>query len=163
VRINYRISAPKVRLIDEDGSQIGIVDSSEALRRAKEKELDLVEIAPDAKPPVCRIMNYGKFLFEQGKKSKKKAKQVTTKEIKMRPNTDIGDYTIKLKKIINFLENGDKVKITVRFRGREIAYKQLGNDILHRMENDLVESGVVEQQARLEGKQMSIVVAPKRK
>jgi translation initiation factor IF-3 len=163
VRINFRINAPKVRLIDEDGTQVGIVDIAEAIRRAKEKELDLVEIAPEAKPPVCRIMNYGKYLFEQGKKSKKKAKQITIKEIKMRPVTDVGDYAIKLKKIINFLENGDKVKVTVRFRGREIAYKQLGTDMLRRMENDLIEFGVVEQQARLEGKQMSMIVGPKRK
>jgi translation initiation factor IF-3 len=156
------VTAPKVRLIGKDGTQIGIVSSKEALAKAQEENLDLVEIAADAKPPVCRIMDYGKYLFEQSKRKKKKSKQVQVKEIKMRPGTDVADYNIKLRKIIDFLKQGNKVKITIRFRGREMAYKELGMDVLRRVERDLEEYGSVEQAAKLEGRQMSMVVGQKK-
>jgi len=157
------VTAPKVRLVGVDGAQIGIVSSKEALAKAQEENLDLVEIAADSKPPVCRIMDYGKYLFEQSKRKKKKSKQVHVKEIKMRPGTDVGDYNIKLRKTIDFLKQGNKVKITIRFRGREMAYKELGMDVLRRVERDLEEYGSVEQTAKLEGRQMTMVVAPARK
>jgi translation initiation factor IF-3 len=156
------VIAPKVRLIGKDGDQIGIVSSKEALAKAQEENLDLVEIAADAKPPVCRIMDYGKYLFEQSKRKKKKSKQVQVKEIKMRPGTDVADYNIKLRKIIDFLKQGNKVKITIRFRGREMAYKELGMDVLRRVERDLEEYGSIEQTAKLEGRQMSMVVGQKK-
>jgi len=163
VRINRYIVAPKLRLIGADGQQIGIVSSTEALAKAQEEELDLVEIAPEADPPVCRIMDYGKYLFEQRKRKKKKSKQIHIKEIKMRPGTEIGDYKIKLRKAIDFLQQGNKVKITVRFRGREMAHQQLGADILKRMERDLEEYGSVEQMPKLEGRQMVMMIGPAKK
>ena len=132
---------------------------------ADEAELDLVEIVPNAEPPVCRIMNFGKFLFEQSKKkqaAKKKQKQIQIKEIKFRPGTEEGDYQIKLRNIIRFLEHGDKVKVTLRFRGREMAHQELGTRMLERIENDLTEHSVVEQFPKLEGRQMVMVLAPKR-
>lgn len=152
-----------MRLIGPDGKQLGVVDLSEAVSKAKEFELDLVEISADASPPVCRVMDYGKFLFEQGKRQKKKAKQIQIKELKMRPGTEVGDYQVKLRKAIEFLRNGDKVKFTVRFRGREMAYQQQGMEILRRVEKDLLEQGSVEQMPRMEGRQMVMVVGQKRK
>ncbi len=143
-----------------------MVSIKEALQAAMDAELDLVEIAPTAKPPVCRIMDYGKFLFEQNKKkqiAKKKQKQVQVKEIKIRPGTDEGDYQVKLRNLIRFLEDGDKAKVTLRFRGREMAHQDLGHELLKRIESDLAEHGSVEQFPRLEGKQMVMVVAPKTK
>jgi translation initiation factor IF-3 len=143
-----------------------VVSIKEALQAAMDAELDLVEIAPTAKPPVCRIMDYGKFLFEQNKKkqiAKKKQKQVQVKEIKIRPGTDEGDYQVKLRNLIRFLEDGDKAKVTLRFRGREMAHQDLGHELLKRIESDLAEHGSVEQFPRLEGKQMVMVVAPKTK
>ncbi len=143
-----------------------MVSIKEALQAAMDAELDLVEIAPTAKPPVCRIMDYGKFLFEQNKKkqiAKKKQKQVQVKEIKIRPGTDEGDYQVKLRNLIRFLEDGDKAKVTLRFRGREMAHQDLGSELLKRIESDLAEHGSVEQFPRLEGKQMVMVVAPKTK
>lgn len=163
MRINHQVNAPQVRLIGADGSQVGIVSAKEALAKAQEAELDLVEIVPDAKPPVCRIMNYGKYLFELSKRSKKKAKQIHVKEIKMRPATDVGDYQVKLRKAITFLEDGDKVKITIRFRGREIAYQELGKEMLQRVEKDLENMVTIEQTPKMEGKQMTMVIAPKKK
>ena len=133
---------------------------------AQEAGLDLVEIVPNGKPPVCRIMDYGKFRFDESKKAavaRKKQKQVQVKEIKFRPGTDEGDYKIKLKKLIEFLNEGDKAKITVRFRGREMAQRELGMEVLKRVELDLTELGVVEQHAKLEGRQMVMVLAPKKK
>lgn len=150
-------------MIGPDGKQIGVVNLNEALAKAKEYELDLVEIAGDIVPPVCRIMDYGKFLFEQGKRLKKKAKQIQIKELKMRPGTDIGDYKVKLRKAIEFLQDGDKVKFTVRFRGRELAYQKQGMDMLKRIEGDLIEEGSVEQMPKMEGRQMVMVVGPKKK
>lgn len=154
---------PEVRLIDADGENKGVVKLADAQEEARTKNLDLVEIVPNAKPPVCRIMDYGKFRFAESKKktvSKKKAKKTQLKEIKMRPGTDIGDYTIKLKKLIQFLEEGDKTKVTIRFRGREMAHRELGMQMLKRVEKDLEEYGSVEQYPKMEGRQMIMVLGP---
>ncbi len=155
-----------MRLIDADGQQIGIVSNREAQQKAQEAELDLVEIVPNAKPPVCRIMDYGKFQFEQNKKlrsAKKKQKQVQLKEVKFRPNTDDGDYQVKVRNLIRFLEEGDKAKVTLRFRGREMAHQDLGYKLLKRVEADLSEYGTVEQRPRMEGRQMVMVLGPIKK
>ena len=139
--------------------------AEEARKAASESGLDLVEIAPQAEPPVCRLMDYGKFRFEQSKKSqssKKKQKQVQVKEIKFRPGTDIGDYNVKLRNLKRFLEDGDRTKVTLRFRGREMAHQELGMELLKRVETDLEEYGVVEQQPKMEGRQMVMVIAPKK-
>ncbi len=152
-------------MIDENGEQIGILPIEEALERAAEAELDLVEISPNAEPPVCRIMDYGKFMFEQNKKqqsAKKKQKQVQVKEIKFRPGTDIGDYRVKLRNLIRFLQDGDRVKVTLRFRGREMAHQELGRELLERVKNDLAEYGTVEQFPKMEGRQMVMVLSPKK-
>lgn len=163
MRINRRINAPQVRLIGPDGQQIGIVSIQEALRRAEEADLDLVEISPNAAPPVCRILNYGKFQYEESKRrhaAKKKQKQIQVKEVKFRPGTDTGDYQVKLRNLIRFLENGDKAKVTLRFRGREMAHQELGIQLLKRVEADLKPYGTVEQFPRLEGRQMVMVISP---
>jgi translation initiation factor IF-3 len=155
-----------VRVVNFDGEQLGIVSIDKANRMAEEAKLDLVEIAPNAEPPVCRIMDYGKFRFEEGKKlqqAKKKQKQIQVKEIKFRPGTDIGDYKIKLRKLTEFLEEGDRVKITLRFRGREMAHQELGLELLQRVKHDLDELGVVEQEPRSEGRMMVMVMAPKKR
>lgn len=152
-----------MRLIDEEGEQLGIVALSEALVVAQGKELDLVEISPDAEPPVCRIMDYGKHLFElkqKQKDSRKKTRQTQIKEMKFRPGTDIGDYQVKIRNLMRFLEAGDKAKVTVRFRGREMAHQELGLQLLQRIEADLAEYGSVEQKPNLEGRQMMMVIAP---
>jgi translation initiation factor IF-3 len=165
-RLNEQITVPKVRLIDAEGNQVGIVPIREALTKAQESELDLVEISPTAKPPVCRVMDYGKFLFEVNKKrqvAKKKQKQVQIKEVKFRPGTDEGDYQVKLRNLIRFLEEGDKAKVTLRFRGREMTHQELGLEVLARVEKDLGELGVVEQRPKMEGKQMVMVISPKKK
>jgi translation initiation factor IF-3 len=133
------------------------------LRKAEEAELDLVEISPQAAPPVCRIMNFGKFQYEESKRrhaAKRKQKQIQVKEVKFRPGTDIGDYQVKLRNLIRFLENGDKAKITLRFRGREMAHQELGMQLLKRVEADLKEHGTVEQFPRLEGRQMVMIIGP---
>ena len=157
----------EVRLTDENGEQVGIVSIQDALARAEEAELDLVEISPNAEPPVCRIMNYGKFLYEKSKtakEQKKKQKVVQVKEIKFRPGTDEGDYQVKLRSLIRFLEDGDKAKITLRFRGREMVHQQIGTEMLERIKNDLAEISVVESApGKLEGRQMVMVLAPKKK
>jgi translation initiation factor IF-3 len=152
-------------LIGADGTQVGIVPTSEAKRLAEEAGLDLVEISPTAAPPVCRIMNFGKFQYEEAKKrhaAKKKQKQIQVKEVKFRPGTDVGDYQVKLRNLIKFLENGDKAKITLRFRGREMAHQELGMQLLKRVEEDLKDLGMVEQHPRMEGRQMVMVIAPKK-
>jgi translation initiation factor IF-3 len=144
---------------------VGIVSLDEANQLAETSRLDLVEIAPNAEPPVCRIMDYGKFRFEESKKlqqAKKKQKQTQVKEIKFRPGTDVGDYKIKLRKLIEFLEEGDRVKVTLRFRGREMAHQELGLELLHRVRDDLDEYGTVEQEPKREGRLMVMVLAPKR-
>ena len=164
-RINQQINVPEVRLIDVDGNQAGIVSTREALRAAEESSLDLVEISPTAKPPVCRIMDYGKFLFEVSKKqaeAKKKQKQIQVKEIKFRPTTEDGDYQVKLRNLIRFLSHGDKVKVTLRFRGREVAHQDLGMKILERLQVDTAEHAVIEQQAKREGRQLLMVLSPKK-
>ena len=141
-RLNDDIRVPEVRLLDAEGEQVGIVPIAQALELAAEADLDLVEVSPDAKPPVCRIMNHGKFIFEERKKqqiAKKKQKQVQVKEIKFRPGTEDGDYQVKLRNLTRFLTDGDRVKVTLRFRGREMAHQELGRDLLKRVEGDLAE------------------------
>ncbi len=158
------ITAPQVRLIGADKEPLGIVSSTEALRLAGEAELDLVEISPMAEPPVCRIMDYGKFKYAESKKqheAKLKQKQVQVKEIKFRPGTDEGDYNIKLRNLIKFLNDGDKTKITLRFRGREMAHQEIGMRLIERVRNDLEEFAVVEQFPKMEGRQMVMVLSPK--
>jgi translation initiation factor IF-3 len=143
-----------------------VVDTRDALEQAQEAKLDLVEVSPDANPPVCKIMDFGKYLFEQKKAkaaAKKKQKVTQVKEIKFRPGTDIGDYKVKLRNLIRFLEDGDKTKITVRFRGREMAHQELGMELLKRVEKDLEEYGSVEQRPSMEGRQMTMVIAPNKK
>ena len=163
--MNAQIREPEVRLLGEEGEQIGFVAIVDALRMADETGLDLVEISQNAEPPVCRLMDYGKFKYQDSKRkhaAKKKQKVVSVKEIKFRPGTDIGDYNIKLGKLTKFLENGDKVKLTLRFRGREMAHQHLGMELLKRAEADLSELAVVEQYPKMEGRQMVMVMAPKK-
>lgn len=165
MRINDEIRIPSVRLIGVDGNQVGIVAIGEAKRMAEEAGLDLVEISPTAVPPVCRIMNFGKFQYEESKRrhaARKKQKQIQVKEVKFRPGTDIGDYQVKLRNLMRFLESGDKAKITLRFRGREMAHQELGTQLLKRIEEDLKDYGTVEQFPRLEGRQMVMILAPKK-
>lgn len=155
-----------MRLIDAEGNQAGIISTREALRAAEEAGYDLVEISPTAKPPVCRIMNYGKFLFELSKKqaeAKKKQKQIQVKELKFRPTTEDGDYQVKLRNLLRFIQHGDRVKITVRFRGREMVHQELGAKIMDRLQQDTAEYAVVEQHMKKEGRQLLMVLAPKRK
>ncbi|MCX2779996.1 translation initiation factor IF-3 [Microbulbifer thermotolerans] len=165
-RINDQIEASEVRLIGADGEQVGIVSLNEALEAAQQANLDLVEIAPDSKPIVCKIMDYGKHVFEAKKAkaaAKKKQKQQQIKEMKFRPGTDIGDYQIKLRNLTRFLEAGDKAKVSLRFRGREMAHQELGLEMMQRIERDLAELGTVEQRPKLEGRQMIMVIAPIKK
>lgn len=164
--MNFEITAPKIRLIGPNGEQIGIVSAREGLKAAEEANLDLVEISPNADPPVCRIMDFGKFQFEQSKQkaaAKKKQRQVQIKEVKFRPGTDEGDYQVKLRNLIRFLQHGDKAKITLRFRGRELSHQEIGAKLMERIQADLSPHGVVEQFARLEGRQLVMVIGPKKK
>ncbi|MGF7433489.1 translation initiation factor IF-3 [Pasteurella bettyae] len=165
--MNDEIKVKEVRLTDQEGEQVGIVSIQQALELAEQANLDLVEISPNAEPPVCRIMNYGKFLYEKAKtakEQKKKQKVVQVKEIKFRPGTDEGDYQVKLRSIVRFLEDGDKVKITVRFRGREMAHQDIGFDVLERVKQDTDELAMVESApGKLEGRQAVMVIAPKKK
>ncbi len=165
-RLNTEIDAPEVRLIGAEGEQVGILSLADALKAAEEAKLDLVEIQPNATPPVCRLMDYGRYVFDQKKQkqaAKKKQKQVQVKEIKFRPGTDSGDYNVKLKNLRRFLEDGDKAKVTMRFRGREHAHRELGLELLKRVEADLADLGTVEQQPMMEGRQMVMVIGPKKK
>lgn len=149
-----------------DGEQLGIVGLREALSMAEEAEIDLVEIAPQAVPPVCRLMDYGKFKYHESKKqheARLKQKQVQVKEVKFRPGTDEGDYQVKLRNLIRFLQEGDKAKVTLRFRGREITHQELGLALLKRVEADLLEHAVVEQFPKMEGRQMVMVLGPHKK
>jgi|TARA_B110000977_G_scaffold43114_1_gene58345 translation initiation factor IF-3 len=153
-------------LVASDGSQVGVVTLTVALETAQKETLDLVEISPDAEPPVCKIMDYGKHVFDIKKKvalQKKKQKQTQVKEMKFRPGTDQGDYEIKLRNLVRFLENGDKAKVTLRFRGREMAHQQLGMEMMKRVEADLTELAQVEQYPKMEGRQMTMVLAPRSK
>lgn len=164
--MNDEITAREVRLIDQNGEQAGVMPLFQAKRIAEDAELDLVEISPTAKPPVCRIMDYGKFRFEQQKKAaeaRKKQKQIQVKEVKFRPGTDEGDYQVKLRNLVRFLTDGDKAKISLRFRGREMAHQELGMELLKRVEADLAEYGSVEQHPKMEGRQLMMVIAPKKK
>lgn len=166
VRINGEITASEIRLVGVESEQLGVVKLSEALRMAEEAEIDLVEIAPMAVPPVCRLMDYGKFKYRESKRqheAKVKQKQIQVKEIKFRPGTDEGDYAIKVRNLIKFLNEGDKTKVTLRFRGREMTHQELGYNLLKRVEADLLPYGVVEQFPKMEGRQMVMVLAPKKK
>ncbi len=154
-----------MRVIGVEGEQLGVLPIQDAQKLAIDAELDLVEIVPDAKPPVCRVMDYGKFRFELGKKqavARKKQKQIQIKEVKFRPSTEVGDYQVKLRNLIRFLTEGDKAKVTLRFRGREFAHQELGMKLLQRVEADLTEIGIVEQHPRMEGRQMVMLIAPKK-
>lgn len=156
----------QVRLIDDKGGQLGVVETREALRISEEAGLDLVEVSPDAKPPVCRIMDYGKYKFQLSKRkaaARKKQKQIQIKEVKIRPGTEEADYQVKLRNLIRFLGEGNKAKITLRFRGREGAHPELGMQLLQRIQADLADHGVLEQNPRFEGRQMVMVIAPKKK
>jgi translation initiation factor IF-3 len=155
-----------VRVIGADGSQVGVISIAAANKLAEEAELDLVEIAPTANPPVCRVMDYGKFKYRESKKqheARLKQKQIVVKEVKFRPGTDEGDYKIKLRNLIRFLEEGDKTKITLRFRGREMAHQEFGMRLLERVKGDLEAVGVVEQWPKMEGRQLVMVLGPKKK
>jgi len=166
VRRNQEINAPRVRVIGANGEQVGIMPIQEALAAAEDLNLDLVEVAPNADPPVCRIMDYGKFVFEQNKKAqsaRKKQKQTQVKEVKFRPGTEEGDYQVKLRNLVRFLSHGDKAKVTLRFRGREMAHQELGTQLLRRVQKDLEEYGTVEQFPQLEGRQMVMVIAPRKR
>ncbi len=166
IRRNEEIEAEDVRVIGSDGQQAGVMPLAQAIELAKDEDLDLVEVSPNAEPPVCRIMDFGKYLFEQNKKAqsaRRKQKQVHVKEIKFRPGTEEGDYQVKLRKLVEFLEDGDKTKVTLRFRGREMAHQELGANLLARVREDLDEYGVVEQMPQMEGRQMVMVIAPRKK
>jgi len=166
VKRNEEITAPELRIIGADGNQVGVMSRYEALQLAQSQELDLVEVSPTAEPPVCRIIDYGKFLFEANKKShaaKKKQKQIQVKEVKFRPGTDEGDYQIKLRNLIRFLQEGDKAKVTLRFRGREMAHTDIGRQVLIRLQTDLAPYATVEQHPLMEGRQMVMMLAPKKK
>lgn len=165
-RLNGEITAPEVRLLGKDNEQLGVFRLGEARRMAEDADVDLVEIAPNASPPVCRLMDYGKFRYQEQKRAaeaKAKQKIVQIKEVKFRPQTDDGDYAIKLRNMKSFLEDGDKVKITLRFRGREMAHQEFGVRLLERVRNDIEEIAVVESMPRLEGRQMVMMVAPRKK
>ena len=165
-RKNHEIRVPRVRVIGSDGEMIGVLSRDEALSRAEDEGLDLVEIQPNADPPVCKIMDFGKFKFEMQKKAneaKKKSRQQEIKELKFRPVTDEGDYQIKLRNMRRFIGDGDKVKVNIRFRGREMSHQDLGRQMAARIEADLGEDIVIESRPRLEGRQMVMMIAPKKK
>ncbi len=162
--INEKIKAKEVRVIGTDGEQLGIMSLEEALRLAQEKNLDLVNIAPQAKPPVCRIMDFGKYKYEQRKKDKearKKQHSITVKEVKMRPTIEAHDFKVKVRNCARFLEDGDKVKVTIIFRGREITHPQLGEKLCQQLAKELENTGVVEKNPRVEGRNMVMILAPK--
>lgn len=165
-RLNDEITTPEVRLVGEDGEQLGIVPIRQALTLAEEAGVDLVEIAPMAKPPVCKIMDFGKFKYQESKRAheaKLKQKQVQVKEVKFRPGTDENDYQIKLRNVVKFLGEGDKAKITLRFRGREMAHQEIGMRMLERIKADLDQQAMVEQFPKMEGRQLIMVLAPSKK
>lgn len=164
--INDQIEASEVRLIGKDGGQVGIVTIEEALQQARSDQLDLVAIVPDAEPVVCKIMDYGKHLFEAKKAkaaAKKKQKQQQIKEMKFRPGTEEGDYQVKLKALTRFIEHGDKAKVSLRYRGREMAHQELGMEMMKRIETDLEELATVEQYPKMEGRQLIMVMAPRKR
>jgi translation initiation factor IF-3 len=163
-RINDRIRSPEIRLIGADGENVGVVTPARAMALAEEAGLDLVEISPNAEPPVCKIMDFGKYKYETQKReaeARKKQHIIEIKEIKFRPGTDIHDYDVKMRSVLKFLEEGDKVKVTLRFRGREMAHQQLGLELLNRVAADIGDAGKIESMPRLEGRQMVMMVGPK--
>ena len=162
-RVNARIRAPEIRLIGPNGENVGVVAPDRAMALAEQVGLDLVEISPNATPPVCKIMDFGKFKYDQQKReaeAKKKQKTIEVKEVKFRPNTDIHDYDVKMRNVTRFLEAGDKVKITMRFRGREMAHQNLGRDLLERVATDVDGLGKVENMPKVEGRQMVMMIGP---
>ncbi|MEX0607377.1 MAG: translation initiation factor IF-3 [Halofilum sp. (in: g-proteobacteria)] len=164
-RKNTDITAEQVRLIGVDGEQVGIVPVEQAIEAAQNEGLDLVEVVPNSEPPVCRVMDYGKFRFEQSKKknaARKKTKQIQLKEVKFRPGTEEGDYQVKLRNLQKFIEQGDKAKVTLRFRGREMAHRDIGTRLLERVRDDLAEMATVEQFPKMEGRQMTMVLSPRK-
>ncbi|MGY6587533.1 MAG: translation initiation factor IF-3 [Wenzhouxiangella sp.] len=164
-RRNEDINSPRVRVVGSDGEQVGVMAIRDALAKAEEEGLDLVEIAPQADPPVCRIMDWGKFRFEAQKKTqaaRKKQKQIQVKEVKFRPGTEDHDYDVKMRNLRRFIEDGNKVKVTLRFRGREMAHQELGRDLLKRVEGDMGDEITVEQYPRMEGRQMVMMISPKK-
>ena len=165
-RLNREIMVPQVRLNGVENEPLGIVATPDALRMAGELDVDLVEIAPTATPPVCRLMDYGKFKYQEQKKAaeaKAKQKVIEIKEVKFRPNTDTHDYDVKMRNVVKFLENGDKVKVTLRFRGREMAHQHLGRDLLERVADDVKELGKIENMPKMEGRQMVMMIGPSNK
>lgn len=165
-RINERIRSKEVRLIDVDGTQLGIVSIEKALEAARQSDLDLVEISPNADPPVCRVMDFGKHLFQIKKKktdARKKQHKVQLKELKYRPGIEESDYHVKLKKLLSFIEEGDKVKVTIRYRGREMSHHEFGAELLNRIESDVATVAIVEQKPKFEGRQVVMVLSPKKK
>lgn len=164
LRINEEIRIKEVRVTSADGEQLGIMATRDALRMAEEQHLDLVEVAPKAKPPVCRIMDFGKYRYEQQKRekeAKKKQKVISIKEVKLRPNIEQHDFDVKLKNALRFVEEGDKVKVTIMFRGRELSHQSLGKEVLDRMADQLKDKVAIEREAKLEGKNMIMILAPK--
>ncbi|MFK7937971.1 MAG: translation initiation factor IF-3 [Roseovarius sp.] len=162
-RINDRITSPEIRLIGADGDNVGVVTPARAMDMADEAGLDLVEISPNANPPVAKIMDYGKYKYEQQKReseARKKQKIIEVKEVKFRPNTDTHDYDVKMRNVFKFLEGGDKVKVTLRFRGREMAHQELGRDLLNRVAEDTKEIGKIENMPKMEGRQMIMIIGP---
>ena len=162
-RINERIRAPEIRLIGAEGENLEVVTPERAMELADEAGLDLVEISPNATPPVCKIMDYGKYKYEQQKReseARKKQKTIEVKEVKFRPNTDTNDYDVKMRNVTRFLEAGDKVKITLRFRGREMAHQNLGRELLERVADDIQELGKIENMPKMEGRQMVMMIGP---
>nr|WP_262975136.1 translation initiation factor IF-3 [Roseovarius litoreus] len=161
--MNEKIRCPEIRLIGADGENVGVVTPERAMEMAEEAGLDLVEISPNAEPPVCKIMDFGKFKYEQQKReaeARKKQKIIEVKEVKFRPNTDTHDYDVKMRNVMRFLQNGDKVKVTLRFRGREMAHQDLGRDLLERVAEDVKDVGKVENMPKMEGRQMIMVIGP---
>ncbi|WP_246035842.1 translation initiation factor IF-3 [Aliishimia ponticola] len=161
--MNEKIRASEIRLIGADGDNVGVVSPERAMDLAEQAGLDLVEISPNATPPVCKIMDYGKFKYEQQKReseARKNQKVIEVKEVKFRPNTDTHDYEVKMRNVFKFLENGDKVKVTLRFRGREMAHQNLGRELLERVGEDVKEIGKIENMPKMEGRQMVMMIGP---
>ena len=165
-RRNEEITAPRVRVIDAEGNQLGIIATREALAKAEESGLDLVEVSPNADPPVCKIMDYGKFVYQKDKQqqaARRKQKQIQIKEVKFRPTTEDADYLTKVRALTRFLEEGDKIKITVRYKGREMAHQELGMELIDRLKTDLDPIAQVEQYPKMEGRQLVMLMAPRRR
>ena len=161
--MNQKIRSPEIRLIGAEGENVGVVHPAKGMQLAEDAGLDLVEISPNAVPPVCKIMDFGKFKYEQQKReseARKKQKIIEVKEVKFRPNTDTNDYDVKMRNVVKFLENGDKVKVTLRFRGREMAHTNLGRELLERVAVDIKEIGKVENMPKMEGRQMVMMIGP---